>query len=231
MTSLQGKWLALTLAFGTLPLPCTSAAQAQVVAPLLKQPTLTARTRYKLQSGDKLEVAFRYTPELNQTVTVEPDGFINLTATGELKVTAMTLEQVTGLIEQTAATHLHAPVVNLTLKDFHKPFYVVSGEVKHPGRFDMEDGTTAWQAVLQAGGMDVAARSSQIVVFRRLNSEDAQVHVLDLHHMLKGKDLEHDMMLEPGDMILVPRDRIAKFDRIVKAANLGLYLNPADLGL
>ncbi len=196
------------------------------VAQRAPEPHLTTRARYRLEYGDKLDVAFRYTPELNQTVTVEPDGYVNLTATGEIKISEMTLEQATDLIEQIAGGHLREPKVTLTLKDFHKPFYVVAGEVKHPGRFDMDAPTTAFQAVLLAGDMDTAARSSQIVVFRKLNAESAEVHVLDLHDMNKAKDLEHDLMLEPGDMILIPRDRIAKFDRIVKAANLGLYFNP-----
>ncbi len=197
----------------------------------ITEPTLTTRARYKLQAGDRFDVAFRYTPELNQTVTVEPDGFVNLTATGEMKVSEMTLEQATQLIQQAAAGHLRDPKVNLMLKDYHHPFYVVAGEVKRPGRFDMETPTTAFQAVLLAGGMEVPARTSQVVVFRRINAENEEVRVLDLHRMEKTKDLEHDLMLEPGDMILVPRDRIAKFDRIIKTANLGLYLNPADLGL
>ena len=201
-------------------------AVSTAMAQNASEPHLTTRARYRLQYGDKLDVAFRYTPELSQAVTVEPDGYVNLTATGELKISEMTLEQATALIEQVAGGHLRDPKVTLTLKDFHKPFYVVAGEVKRPGRFDMEAPTTAFQAVLLAGGMDTAARSSQVVVFRRLNAESAETHILDLHDMNKPKNLERDLMLEPGDMILVPRDRIAKFDRVVKAANLGLYFNP-----
>lgn len=212
-----------TLALFALCLTLTSAVRAQGVS----EPTLTARTRYKLQAGDKFDVAFRYTPELNQTVTVEPDGFINLTAVGELKVSDMTLEQATSVIQGVAAERLRDPKVSLALKEYHRPFFVVAGEVKRPGRFDMESPTTAYQALLLAGGMDAAARASQIVVFHRLNAQDEQVRVLDLHKMTTGKDLEHDLMLQPGDMILVPRDRIAKFDRIIKASNLGLYFNPA----
>jgi polysaccharide export outer membrane protein len=83
---------------------------------------------------------------------------------------------------------------------------------------------------LTAGGMEAAARSSQVILFRRLNADDDEVHVLDLHNVKKRSDLEHDLMLQPGDMLLVPRDRIAKMERIIKATNIGLYLNPGDLG-
>ncbi len=194
------------------------------------EPHLVTRARYKIQAGDEFDVSYRYTPELNQAVTVEPDGFINLDPTGAIKVSGLTLEQATELIIGLASKHLHDPKVMLTLKEFHKPYYVVAGEVKHPGRFDMDQPTTALQAVLVAGGMDATARSSQVILFRRLNADDDEVHVLDLHNVKKRSDLEHDIMLEPGDMLLIPRDRIAKMDRIIKATNIGLYLNPAQLG-
>jgi polysaccharide biosynthesis/export protein len=194
------------------------------------EPHLVTRARYKIQAGDKFDVSYRYTPELNQAVTVEPDGFVNLDPAGTIKVSGLTLEQATELITGLASKHLHDPKVTLTLKEFHKPYYVVAGEVKHPGRFDMDQPTTALQAVLVAGGMDTTARSSQVILFRRINADDDEVHVLDLHNIKKRSDLEHDIMLEPGDMLLIPRDRIAKMDRIIKATNIGLYLNPAQLG-
>jgi polysaccharide biosynthesis/export protein len=192
------------------------------------EPHLVTRARYTIQRGDKFDVAYRYTPELNQTVTVEPDGFINLDPTGEVKVSELTLDQATELITRMASKRLHDPKITLTLKEFHKPYYVVAGEVKHPGRFDMDQPTTALQALLTAGGMDTAARSSQIIVFRRINTDDDEVHVLNLHNVKKRQDLEHDLMLEPGDMLLVPRDRIAKLDRIIKASNVGFYFSPTQ---
>jgi polysaccharide export outer membrane protein len=194
------------------------------------EPHLVTRARYKIQAGDRFDVSYRYTPELNQAVTVEPDGFVNLDPAGAIKVSGLTLEQATELITGLASKHLHDPKVTLTLKEFHKPYYVVAGEVKHPGRFDMDQPTTALQAVLVAGGMDTTARSSQVILFRRINADDDEVHVLDLHNIKKRSDLEHDIMLEPGDMLLIPRDRIAKMDRIIKATNIGLYLNPGQLG-
>jgi polysaccharide export outer membrane protein len=194
------------------------------------EPHLVTRERYIIKSGDKFAVDFRYTPELNQTVTVEPDGFINLDPTGDVKVSGLTLAQATELITQRASSRLNDPKVTVTLKEFHKPYYVVAGEVKRPGRYDMDEPTTALQAILNAGGMDTAAQSSQVIVFRRLNADDDEVHVLDLHKVKKVQDLEHDLTLEPGDMILVPKDRIAKMDRIIRATNVGLYLNPGQLG-
>ena len=191
-------------------------------------PHLVTRNRYTIEAGDKIEIGFRYTPELNQSVTVQPDGYVSLQSIGDLQVSGLTIGEATDLITQRSAVHLKDPRVTLTLKEFHKPFFVVAGEVGHPGRFDMDQPTTALQAVLEAGGIAAAGRSSQVIVFRRISQENDEVHVLDLHKVKTQRDLEHDMMLEPGDMILVPRDRIAKIDRVIRAANTGLYFNPAN---
>ena len=192
------------------------------------EPHLVARARYTIQAGDKIDIAFRYTPELNQSVTVQPDGYINLSPVGDLQVAGLTVSQATDLITQRSGTHLKDPRVTLLLKDFHKPYFTVAGEIAHPGRFEMEQPTTALQAVLEAGGITASGRSSQVIVFRRINELDDEVHVLDLHNVKTRQSLEHDMMLEPNDMILVPRDRIAKIDRVIRAANTGAYFNPTS---
>jgi polysaccharide export outer membrane protein len=211
-------------------LPTLVLFAAAITAPAQStyEPHLIARTRYTIHAGDKIEVSYQFTPELDQKVTVQPDGFVTLNTVGDLKISELTLEQATNLIARQASSHLKDPKITLTLTDFHKPYYVVAGEIKRPGRYDMGEPTTALQAVMMAGGMDAAAQSSQVILFRRINERDDEVHVLDLHKVKDRKDLEHDMLLEPGDMILVPKDRIAKIDRIVHAANLGVYFNPLN---
>ena len=202
------------------------AAPLSTIAQTAVEPHLVTHGRYTIQAGDQVEVAYRYTPDLNQTVSVQPDGYVVLQSVGAVKLSDLTLEQATALLTQKAAVRLKDPSITLTMKELHKPHFVVAGEVKRPGRYDMDEPTTAYQALLTAGGFDTAARSSQIIVFRRINGDQAEVHMLDLHKMKSHRDLEHDLMLEPGDMILVPKDRIAKMDRIVHATNLGLYFNP-----
>lgn len=192
------------------------------------QPHLVTRARYTIQVGDKIDVVFRYIPELDQSITVQPDGYITLATIGDLRVIGLTVSGATDLITQKSSAHLKNPQVTLTLKDFHRPYFIVAGEIVHPGRFEMDQPTTALQAVLEAGGITASGRSSQVIVFRRINEQDDEVHVLDLHNVKTTQSLEHDMMLEPNDMILVPRDRIAKIDRVIRAANTGAYFNPTS---
>src|SRR2546422_3919608 len=93
-------------------------AQAQIQRP----PRLTTVTeeRYRLQPGDVLEVQFRYSPEFNQTVTVQPDGYVSLEIGGDIKVAGMTVEQTRLAILRKASARLQDPVATVILKEFQK---------------------------------------------------------------------------------------------------------------
>ena len=187
---------------------------------------LHSRTRYTVRSGDTVIVDYRYTPEFNQTVVVQPDGFVDLTLIGELHVSGLTLAQIHELVLQKASVRLKSPEVNVVLKEFERPYIAVSGEVDKPGRVDFYEHTTALQAVMLAGGFKESAQESQVLIFRRVNNDLSQIIQLNLHNVKKSADLEHDMVLEPGDIVLVPRNKLEHVARFVKATNLGLYLNP-----
>ena len=188
--------------------------------------TFGAEERYVLHPGDVLDIQYRYTPEFNQTVTVQPDGFISLEIGGDVKVSGRNLEQVRNVILGKARTSLASPELIVVLKEFQKPYVVVAGEVAQPGKFEMREKLTALQAVLLAGGFKDSAKSSQILVFRKLNAETAEVRSLDFKSLKRTSDLENDLTLQPGDMILVPRNRMSKIERYVRLASLATFLNP-----
>jgi polysaccharide export outer membrane protein len=219
-----------------------SAAPAQTTSPKSTRPsrvsqasgsgqaprlgTFGAEERYVLHPGDVLEIQYRYTPEFNQTVTVQPDGYISLEIGGDLKVGGRNLDQVRAGLLAKARTRLAAPELTIILKEFQKPYVVVAGEVAQPGKFEVREKLTAVQAVLLAGGFKDSAKSSQILVFRKLNGEMAEVRMLNFKTLKHTSDLENDLTLQPGDMILVPRNRLSKIERYVRIASLATFLNP-----
>lgn len=201
------------------------AALAQVQTP----PRLTTVTadRYRLQPGDVFEVQFRYSPEFNQTVTVQPDGYITLEIGGDLKVAGFTIEQIRTAILRQARTRLQDPVATIVLKEFQRPYFVVAGEVNQPGKIEMRERVTAIQAIMLAGGMKETAKSSQVVVFRQINSSDmAEVKLLNLKSIRRTSDLENDLTLQAGDMVFVPRDKISKIERFMKLASVAAFMAP-----
>ena len=204
-------------------------AFAQAASAPSKRPSLGtfgAEERYLLHSGDVLDVQYRYTPEFNQTVVVQPDGYISLEIGGDLKVAGRTLAQVRSLILVKARARLESPELNVILKEFQKPYVVVAGEVVQPGKLELREKLTALQAVLLAGGFKDSAKSSQILLFRKLNAETAEVKILNFKTLTRTSDLENDLTLQPGDMLLVPRNRISKIERYVRLASLATFLSP-----
>src|SRR5712691_1052680 len=193
-----------------------------------RPPRLTTVTeeRYRLQPGDVLEIQFRYSPEFNQTVTVQPDGYISLEISGDIKVAGMTVEQTRNAILTRAATRLKDPIASVFLKEFQRPYFVVAGEVAQPGKIEMRERVTAIQAIMLAGGMKESAKSSQVVVFRKINSDIAEVKLLNLKSIKRTGDLENDLTLQPGDMVYVPRDKISKIERFMKLASVVAFMAP-----
>jgi len=214
--------LITALAFALLILPVAVHAQSQ------RPPRLSTVTeeRYRLQPGDVIEVQFRYTPEFNQTVTVQPDGYIALEIGGDLKVAGLTVEETKQAILVQANKRLQDPVATVVLKEFQKPYFVVSGEVAQPGKIEMRQKVTALQAIMLAGGMKESAKSSQVVVFRKINSDMAEVKVLSLKSINRTSDLENDLTLQAGDMVYVPRDKWSKFERFMRLVSVAALITP-----
>jgi len=184
------------------------------------------RPRYTLRPGDVLELQYRYTPEFNQTVTVLPDGYVNLNIVGDVRIGDLTVAQAHDLIVEKAQARLNEPELNLILKQFQQPYVVVAGEVNKPGKFDLRENTTAMQAVLMSGGFLPSAQTGQVLLFRKINGDTAEIKVLNLTKLKKTSDLERDIQLESGDMLFVPRDKLEKVSRYMKILNIGMYFNP-----
>jgi polysaccharide biosynthesis/export protein len=187
---------------------------------------LHQRPIYTLHPGDVIALNYRYTPEFNQTVTVQPDGNINLNIVGDVRVGGLSVDQVRQQVVALASSRLNHPELTITLQKFEQPYFVVAGEVDHPGKFDMHDNTTALQAIMLAGGFKDSARDTQVLLFRRINADQAEVRKLNLHNVKKISDLERDTELEPGDMLLVTRNKMEHFSRIMRVSSLGVYGNP-----
>jgi polysaccharide biosynthesis/export protein len=183
--------------------------------------------RYRLQSTDAVEVHYRYTPEFDQTVVIQPDGFVNLQIIGDLKLQGLTLDQAKTVIVEKASLRLKDPEVTLILKDFEKPYFVVGGEVGHPGKFEMRGSLTAVEAIAIAGGFKTAsAKHSQVILFRRVGPELAKTAILNLKAATSPTSTESLSDLRSGDLLFVPQNIVSKIERYVKWVNVGMYWNP-----
>ena len=166
--------------------------------------------RYELSKGDVFDLTFPFTPEFNQTVTVQPDGYITLMNLGDQYVAGKTVPELRELLQTTYASILHNPAINVVLKDFEKPYFIAGGQVGHPGKFDLRDDTTLTEAIAIAGGFTESSKHSQVLLFRRVSHDWVEVTNLDVKKMFQTGNLTEDLHLQPGDMFFVPQNTISK---------------------
>jgi polysaccharide export outer membrane protein len=190
-------------------------------------PALQQRdARYQLCPGDIFDIAFPFTPEFNQSVTIQPDGYIELTGVGNMAVAGKTVPEVTELLKATYSTILHDPVVNIVLKDFQKPYFIASGELTHPGKYELRSDTTLTEAVAIAGGFTQDSKHSSVFLFRHVSNKWVEIKRVDVKKMFKEADLSEDLHLRPGDMVFVPQSRFSKLRRYIPSPGVGVNVAP-----
>jgi polysaccharide biosynthesis/export protein len=179
--------------------------------------------RYLLSIGDTFDITFRFTPEFNQTVTVQPDGYINIRELPDMHVAGMTTTEVSQALQKAYSHILHDPVITLLLKDFEKPYFIAGGEVGRPGKYDLRGETTVIQAIEMAGGFKESSKHSQVLVFHRVSDQWTKVMKLDVKEMLAAANLHEDPRLSPGDMIYVPKNTMSKIKPFLPTTSIGTY--------
>ena len=135
------------------------------------------RPLYRLHKSDVVEIRFTFTPEFDQTVTVQPDGFIALRAVENMFAEGRTLTELDDAVAKAYQSALRDPEVSVILKDFEKPYFVAGGQVARPGKYELRAPTTAAEAVAIAGGFNDASKHSQVVLFHRVSNGVVETHV------------------------------------------------------
>jgi polysaccharide biosynthesis/export protein len=207
----------LTTASGTMPANAITAPSATAAAPAAsadnqaQAPLLERRNpRYRIELGDVISLDFPFTPEYDENVTVQPDGYVTLITVGEMHVAGMTIPEVTTALRQAYTKILHEPIIAVGLSTFENPYFIVGGEVGKPGKYDLHGDTTLTQAVEIAGGFTYTSKHSHVLLFRRVSDDWVSARVVNVKKMLSAGDLAEDIHLEPGDMVFIPKNRLSK---------------------
>jgi polysaccharide biosynthesis/export protein len=179
--------------------------------------------RYTLRPGDIFDVNFELSPEFNQTVNVQPDGYITLRGVGDVHVAGETVPQVTEILRTSYSKILHDPLVSVTLKDFEKPYFIADGQVGRPGKYDLRGDTTLTEAIAMAGGFQDSAKHSQVLLFRRVSDQWVSAQIFDVKKMEATKNLSEDPLLHPGDMLFVPKNRLSKIRPFLPTSSMGTF--------
>jgi polysaccharide biosynthesis/export protein len=214
-----------------LPLLVCMAAFSLHAFPAAGPQLETRDNRYHLHTGDVLGLTYRYSPEYDATAPIQPDGYADFPMLGELKLSGLTVDQAREQILARANTRLKDPEISVILKEFEKPYYVVGGEVGAPGRYEIRGPLTALRAVEIAGGIRESGKANQVLLIHPISETDATTRLINLKHVMKKGDISEDAAIQPGDILIVPKTKLAKVEPYVKLANpgsYGLYVNPTS---
>ncbi len=186
---------------------------------------------YRIQSGDLLAIRFFNNPEFSQDATVRPDGKITLPYIDEVQVTGLTPAEVDAEITERFRGVLLRPEITIIVREFASQRVYVGGEVSQPGLVALTGRTTALQAILSAGGFLDTAQLSHVLLIRRGRDNRHAGQALDLQHVLKAGQSDEDVMLQPLDVVYVPKTRIAKVNQFVDQYIRRLLPLPGSFGL
>jgi polysaccharide export outer membrane protein len=158
---------------------------------------------YVIGPDDVLHVYYWKDQDLSAEAVVRPDGRISLPLLRDIPAMGLTPGELGDRIQALAATYLEHPNVTVVVKQINSRKVFITGEISKPGLYPLAGPTTVLQLIAIAGGVTPFARQDRIVVMR--NGENGIVTFrFNYKDVLRLKDLQQNILLLPGDTVLVP---------------------------
>jgi polysaccharide export outer membrane protein len=158
---------------------------------------------YRIGPEDVLYISVWKEPELQREVLVRPDGGISFPLAGNVHVAGKTIQDVEAEITRKIRRYIPDAVVTVSAKTISGYTIFVIGKVKNPGQFTLGRYVDVIQALTLAGGVTPFAEDDEISVLRRQDGKEI-VFRFDYSEVKNGKNLEQNILLKSGDVVVVP---------------------------
>ncbi len=165
---------------------------------------ISTTAEYNIQPGDVLLVSVWKEEDLNQEVLVRPDGRISFPLVGEAVAAGQSLEAVRNNIKQGLTKYIPDPVVTVSVSQLSGNRVYVLGKVNRPGEFPILRNVDVTQALSMAGGTSTYAALNKIKILRRDKNGIQKAISFEYGDIEKGKNLEQNIILNAGDVVVVP---------------------------
>jgi polysaccharide biosynthesis/export protein len=159
---------------------------------------------YVIGSSDVLSITVWKEPEISRSIPVRPDGRISLPLVGELQAAGRTPLQLEQDISGKLKAYITNPDVNVMVQQINSEKFNVLGRVAKPGSFPLASTTTVLDAIATAGGFQDFAKQKGIYILRSTPGGGQTRLAFNYKDVIKGKHLEQNMKLQPGDTVIVP---------------------------
>jgi polysaccharide export outer membrane protein len=193
-----------------IPASAQSSAGVSSAPPTAAQPEQTAGTAkahddtYTIGADDILAINVWKEAELTRSVPVRSDGKISLPLIGELQASGITPKQLEQDIAKKLASYVSEPEVTVIVQEIKSRKFNVLGMVARPGSFPITHTMTVLDAIAVSGGFRDFAKQKSIYVLR-LKPDGTQERIpFNYKDVVKGKNPEQNIKLEPGDSVVVP---------------------------
>ena len=158
---------------------------------------------YIIGPADILEINVWREPDLSCTIPVRPDGKITLPLLNDVQASGLPPLELKAGIEKGLAKFVESPTVSVAVQEIHSKNIFVLGQVESPGQYPLQQDLTVPQALSLAGGFAEWADKGGVVILRKENGKQTRIK-FDYKNVSKGKHLERNIVLKPGDTIIVP---------------------------
>lgn len=155
---------------------------------------------YVIGPGDVLRIVVWKEPDLTFDATVRIDGMITAPLVGDVQAAGRPPSQVAETLSKGLERFIQAPRVSVVVSQANSARFYVVGQVTKPGEFPLSSRTTLLQGLALAGGFKDFAKTESIVIVR----QDQTVVAVNYKRIADGKDVSQNVVLAPGDTIVVP---------------------------
>jgi len=194
----------------TRPSPSTGmrveiATAQQPAAP----PTAASGTRphddsYIIGNDDVLSINVWKEPEVSRTVPVRSDGKISLPLAGEVQASGQSPLQLEKELSAKLRNYISEPEVTVIVTEIKSQKFNILGQVARPGSYPLANSPTVLGAIALAGGFRDFAKQKSIYVLRQ-KPDGTEVRIpFNYKEVIKGKNPQQNVKLEPRDTIYVP---------------------------
>jgi polysaccharide biosynthesis/export protein len=193
---------AVTGILGAAPAFAQAPADAKP-APVSSRVAGVDPSTYRIGPEDVLEVSVWHEDALKKEALVRPDGGISYPLIGEVQVAGKTVLEIRDEVAKRLDRYIPDAVVSVTiLKTGSQRVYVI-GKVAKPGEFPVGRSVDVLQALSMAGGLTPFADSNDIRIMRR-EGERQVVLPFEYGRVVRGQNLEQNIQLRAGDVVVVP---------------------------
>jgi protein involved in polysaccharide export with SLBB domain len=177
-----------------------------------------------LRPGDEIELKFPYWAELNDTQIIRPDGIITLALIDSVQTRGLTPEELDEKLTKLYESKIKDPVISVVVRTLVDQRIYVGGEVNTPGLLTLQGDVNVLQAAINAGGFKETARIDHVIVIRMDKDGKAVPYKVDLSKGLHGAEPKDTFLLQPNDVVYVPKTAIANLNKFVNQYVTELFL-------